>query len=847
VRRRLRVTNIALGLVVILLVAAGVIYAKYRVAQRDAARTSGQWAMRAAIDHINEDRSGEALAFLAHAMRSDAGNVIARRLALDLLTSRLWYVVREVWAHKDVRLLNFSPDGKRLLIVSENSAITRDLPDGELKQFPRDEIRAANWTADSSGVVTMSRRVATVFDVASERQVAEWEEEADINDFIISPDGSLIAVVTDDQIVVREIGGKFRFPIPLPKSYLLTFRFSQDGAQFVVANNWLQESKLEISVWDTESGSQLGEPIMKEFDPNAFVIDPAMKWVAIARKDSLTLQPLAGAREERTLTTRAATNLDFRRDDGALLAVIDGRVHLMLLDGDGALLEEKSFGNAIASASFTADGLRVVTSGVSGQLRFWTPDGQPLSALVGEGEPMAAVSGDGRQIALGAENSVSLLSTPGLLQFALPASWVDISSDEESVLVQTGSVTESLSASTGLGSPERTFRSASATTPPVLPVALLKPLPDSEMPWQILDPARGTRIPIDGLPRGTQPAYDLEFSGNGKRILYTIPAEPFSASVHDLVTGALIRRLVLPPGQKTSVTKAALNFDGSRAAFIGGNGRVMVFDVATGTPRSFEFFLRTIEFSRDGKQLIGSDGWRMWILDAESFTMSKESAKHTAHATFAEFSDDVAGKYVVTATKHGTARVLMRDSMKPISPPLRHAGALISVDFSADGRRFATSTTSDSQVRVWDTATGLPLTASYPTVYFTTWLGTPGRRMVIMDRGGFARVIELAEGTADDATLLAETAEQVAGLRYQEGTLARIEEPMKMDVPDGDSEVARLVGCLLATDASRRVTPFTETTLATLINQRLAAAGKDREAVAKKLSLVYPGLVPTEK
>jgi hypothetical protein len=67
-----------------------------------------------------------------------------------------------------------------------------------------------------------------------------------------------------------------------------------------------------------------------------------------------------------------------------------------------------------------------------------------------------------------------------------------------------------------------------------------------------------------------------------------------------------------------------------------------------------------------------------------------------------------------------------------------------------------------------------------------------------------------------------------------------------MDVPDGDSEVARLVGCLLATDASRRVTPFTETTLATLVNQRLAAAGKDRERVAKQLSLVYPGLIPAK-
>lgn len=65
---------------------------------------------------------------------------------------------------------------------------------------------------------------------------------------------------------------------------------------------------------------------------------------------------------------------------------------------------------------------------------------------------------------------------------------------------------------------------------------------------------------------------------------------------------------------------------------------------------------------------------------------------------------------VVTAGTDGTARIWSVSTGEPLSPPLRHEGAVTDVAFSPDGKRLVTAS-EDSTARIWDASTGQPLQA----------------------------------------------------------------------------------------------------------------------------------------
>ena len=69
----------------------------------------------------------------------------------------------------------------------------------------------------------------------------------------------------------------------------------------------------------------------------------------------------------------------------------------------------------------------------------------------------------------------------------------------------------------------------------------------------------------------------------------------------------------------------------------------------------------------------------------------------------AAFSPD--GRFVVTASWDGTARVWEAATGKAIGEPLRHEKAVRSAAFSPDGR-FVVTASGDGTARVWEAATG---------------------------------------------------------------------------------------------------------------------------------------------
>src|SRR5271157_1924521 len=79
------------------------------------------------------------------------------------------------------------------------------------------------------------------------------------------------------------------------------------------------------------------------------------------------------------------------------------------------------------------------------------------------------------------------------------------------------------------------------------------------------------------------------------------------------------------------------------------------------------------------------------------------SFRHDASLITASFSPD--GRWVVTASEDGTARVWEVASGKAVGQPLRHNGVIKSVAFSPDGKRVVTAS-ADGTARVWEAATG---------------------------------------------------------------------------------------------------------------------------------------------
>jgi WD40 repeat protein/serine/threonine protein kinase len=135
----------------------------------------------------------------------------------------------------------------------------------------------------------------------------------------------------------------------------------------------------------------------------------------------------------------------------------------------------------------------------------------------------------------------------------------------------------------------------------------------------------------------------------------------------------------------------------------------------------------SVSFRPDGRQVLTTsrDGTcRIW--DAASGKEIVRALMHPLPVHGAAFSPD--GRRVVTGCGEtailvrgtGEARVWNAETGEPVTPPIPHQGGVAGVVFSPDGRRIATVATRydpkstppslDGEARVWDAATGKPLT-----------------------------------------------------------------------------------------------------------------------------------------
>ncbi|YCM45730.1 WD40 repeat domain-containing serine/threonine protein kinase [Verrucomicrobiaceae bacterium 227] len=136
--------------------------------------------------------------------------------------------------------------------------------------------------------------------------------------------------------------------------------------------------------------------------------------------------------------------------------------------------------------------------------------------------------------------------------------------------------------------------------------------------------------------------------------------------------------------------------------------------------------------------------------------------------TWSIFTED--GKYLVTWSSDGTARMWNAETGAPHGPPLRHRQAVSWVSSSADGQRLVTASY-DGTARVWDVASGLPVSEPLRhrgRVHFARF--TPDDSGVVTTTNNATACIWTIPGApaGSGPAWLASWAEAVVGIRIDE-------------------------------------------------------------------------------
>ncbi len=157
-------------------------------------------------------------------------------------------------------------------------------------------------------------------------------------------------------------------------------------------------------------------------------------------------------------------------------------------------------------------------------------------------------------------------------------------------------------------------------------------------------------------------------------------------------------------------------------------------------------WIRSVQFSPDGKYFLTAsfDGTaRVW--NATSGEPVTPLLNHGGPIESAQFSPD--GKQVVTASDDHTARVWDAQSGQPLAGPFAHADAVYSAQFSPDGTELVTASR-DGTAQAWNSRTGLPLS---PPLRHASWVvsaqfSPDGARIVTAAYDNTARVWSSSDG-----------------------------------------------------------------------------------------------------
>ncbi|HEV2394038.1 MAG TPA: protein kinase [Verrucomicrobiae bacterium] len=823
---------------------------------------------------ITEKHPGDALAYLARSFADDPANEAALTSMATLLASHSWMAPTVLLKPaKSANSAQFSPDGKRILTVSEDwTAQVWDAQSGQpltrlglggqvgAAQFSPDGTRvvtatwdqarvwdassgqpltpplphnglvaSAQFSPDGRRLVTMCGASAWVWDAQDGRKLAELQTGGKLSLLLaqFSPDGSSIITAAWDQVRVWDAkNGRVLTMLPqLGSSFARSAQFSPDGKRIVTASG-----DGSARVWDAQSGQQLMTlghilPVASaQFSPDGKSI-LTTTWggtVQIYDAQSGQLLPGHGIQDNRVNSAQFSP-------DGTRIVTASGAVARGWNARSGQPLTEPLQHNSVVnSAQFSPDGKRILTASRDGTVRVWEmQNGQPPLAeiLKQAGFASAQFSPDGTRILTVWGNWVCVWDAKShqplteRLQHYSFVNAAQFSPDGKRILTRAG---------------------------------------DQVRVWDAQD-GHPLTAPLkhDGWVQSAQ------FSPDGSRIVAA--STDGTVRLWDVQSGQQLRELLK---QTAPVSSAQYSPDGERIVTASGDGTVRVWSAQSGQP-STELqhanlvAVNSVQFSPDGKRIVTvSQNGTAQVWDAQS---GQPLTQLGGEVNSAQFSSD--GERLLTVSG-SAAQVWDVRSGLPLTEPLQHAGLVSSAQFSPDGRRIVTAA-EDGTARVWDAQTGQPLmeplfhgweagpgefkrSAHGERVVGMTWpvnsvqFSPDGKRIITAAQDGNVRIWDIAPSPAPPPSWLPQLAEAISGQTLNPQGLL---EPTHLNPAEVIGRLRKTVGrepdnddwavwgrWFFADPFTRTISPFSSETVPEYIEERITEQTPESLAEAERLA-----------
>jgi len=601
-------------------------------------------------------------------------------------TARLWDVrtglpVGQPMRHQDlIYQAVFSPDGQRVAVTgSEGTPSLWDARAGEpLGQLLGNRAYASHiaFSPDGQTIATAGRdNAARLWDAQTGRLLRELIVHGDdgtIKDAEFSPDGKRLATVNNNGFVALWDIQTDKLLNQMRDSLANSAQFSPDGTRLLTAGRGTM-----ALLWNPETGQPVGEPLKHDgavldthFSPDGQRIITASTDNTARLWDAQTGQPVGEPLKHDGAVWDAHFSPDGQR---IITASTDNTARLWDAQTGQPIGESLRHQADVWQAEFSPDGQQVATADDDGNVRLWNAQiGEPVGEPMRHGRSInvAAYSPDGRRVVTASNDNTARL-------------WD----------AQTGQP---------LGQPMRhedTVEQA-AFSPDGLRVVTAS-LDKTARLWDAQ-----TGQPVGQPMRHEGSVWQASFSPDGLRVV-TASADK-TARLWDAQTG---QPMIQPMRHEGLVSYAEFShFDGLRVVTASSDNTARLWDAQTGQPVGQPMrheggsLVWWASFSPDGRQIVtASEDKTARLWDARTGQPVGQPMRHESQVLRARFSPD--GQRVVTASEDNTARLWDAQTGQPVGQPMRHEDSVVEASFSPDGLRVVTASP-DKTARLWDGRTG---------------------------------------------------------------------------------------------------------------------------------------------
>lgn len=624
-----------------------------------------------------------------------------------------------------IHAIAISPDGKTLALGQrEGGTRLYDMDTAKALfhlELPGETQSCVAFSPDGKTVATGDQKTIHLWDAGTGKKLRELAGHTEtINAVAFSADGKSLASGSYDQTVrLWDVtAGKERLLLKVNDGAVLAVAFSPDG-KTLATGSW---ARGRVSLWDAETGKRSWD---SDSGNHAFAVafSPDGKTLAASDSDRVHLRDAATGQTIRTphrdeITFQSAV---FARDAKTVTTLSDDRTFRTWDAVSGKELSRSrsldlpGFGNE-SRPLLSPDGQTLAWLSWEKSVQIWDVanrrrihwfrEDKPGKGNEG-GEDRVAFAPDGKTVAIAGDDR-----TIRIRDMASGKSLLSLTGHEDGInslayapdgkILASGSRDKSVRLwDTGTGKQVRKLSVAEA-------VVLVSYSPDGKTVAivgsagvDVCDAATG-----DQRYQVKQKAVHVAaFSPDGK-LLATDVSEPDNSGIDlwDAATGKHLRRLkdsrfhydpVFSPDSKMVAGASEKQVTLWNAA----TGEMIL--LCAGTDES----LRSIQFSPDGKQIVGCDAKNViWSWDSATGGLGRkaESARREGYSD-AVFSPDL--RFLSLSGQDHTIRLCRVPTGEPLVKLEGHDGAINSIAISPDGKLLA-SGGDDRAIRLWDLATG---------------------------------------------------------------------------------------------------------------------------------------------